>query len=100
MDDFNEVGVGAEDRTQVREEIRPIEGKVGDEVGAVGIVDRGVGVRRPKVEAAEFHFGNVVGVVLRVRVEGGQTKEGLTIFQPVGGGDLSHTRDAGGGSWV
>lgn len=45
MFNFNEVGVGSKDGTEVGEEVGTVGGEVGNQFRAVGIIDRRVRVR-------------------------------------------------------
>lgn len=100
VDDFNEVDVGSKDGAEVGDVVAAGEGEIGSELGTVGVVNRGVGVRGPEVEATSFHVAYSVSVVGGVGVQSAESEKGLSVLEPVPAGGGRHARKRGEDSGV
>jgi len=100
VDDFNEVGVGSEDGSEVREEVRPIFSKVGGKILRGRVLVRSVRVWGPYIEAAFFSVRNEVSIIGGGVYLGAEAKKRLSILDPIRTSKHRHARESSWNGWV
>lgn len=100
MNNFDEVGVGTEDGSEVGQEVRPVYSEVGGEASGVGVFVRSVRVWGPYVETTFRRGGDEIGIGGGSVDLSAESEKGLGIVEPVGRVRCCHARESGKRSGV